>query len=509
MNITSRLCYLLLWAQIAFASNSESIQDNNGVISDQGQEIIADSETSAIAPSNNQQSSDNIALSSDGTGADSKNRSERLGIQRTKYAQFSFHLTKPVPKAKIDAYGFIRLHGHWDSRQIIGSLQDSSLLYPAPFLPDKFGQDINAHPTFHMAAYETRIGAYFEFVPMRSLLCSGIIEMDFRGPGLLASDADGDGAIEFTNIPRLRKSWVSIEWKTGSVRFGQDWHPLFVPECYAHTVGYNQGAPIATVGFFPIFRVYKLWDSYEINFAIISQALNASPGPLKNAAFGSGTLYIRNAVVPNLDLQFIKRFKDNLVGFNFDYKRLVPRIVTDKNIKVTEQVNSIIVQAFAKFEFRPCIIRTKIYYGENGADLSLISGYAVRTVNPETDFRTYTPTTAVGAWFDFVGSFHDDDMELGLFAGYTKNIGARHPLHIDPITGEPIIFVDDPFAKRIDYVSRLSPRFLFNFPNSGFIAGFEIEWTRAAFGEPNRFARICNPVPVSNVRFDFHLNYVF
>ena len=42
----------------------------------------------------------------------------------------------------------------------------------------------------------------------------------------------------------------------------------------------------------------------------------------------------------------------------------------------------------------------KVIYAQNAADHIMIGGYAVRTIDPVTDARTYSPTASINGWID-------------------------------------------------------------------------------------------------------------
>ena len=81
----------------------------------------------------------------------------------------------------------------------------------------------------------------------------------------------------------------------------------------------------------------------------------------------------------------------------------------------------------------PGRLRMKGIWSQNGADQILISGYGVRTINPETDCRNYSNTEAVAGWIDFSYLLGCDNHELGFFVGGTKNLGSQHKIYIDPL----------------------------------------------------------------------------
>lgn len=393
---------------------------------------------------------------------------------------------------KVIPYGFIRWEAYWDTRQNIGNREEQRLDYPDRYLPDIFGVDINAHGKWQMTPIETRIGLLLIGPQWRCFRTEGVIEGDFRGP----SDASILGF-------RLRHAYGKILWEGGSFIFGQWWHPLFIPECFPNTVSYNIGSPMEPQARDPQLRLTQRWDWFELAVAAASQRDFQSFGPI-----GMASDYIRDAVTPNLTVVTKGYFNDDnsMVGFAADYLRLVPRIVSN-NVAVCEHINSFIVEAFSSLIHAPWSLRMKVFWAQNGNDQLLLSGFGVRTVNSFTDERTYSNTAATGAWLDFSYIFCCDSMELGLFVGGTKNLGSRHALFIDPTTHLPIIYAFNGDAQNIDYVVRVSPRYIFKRDPIRF--GAELEWTRASWGTPNRFGKVCNGCPVDNFRILMALYYVF
>ena len=392
---------------------------------------------------------------------------------------------------KIVPYGYVKWETYFDTREVIGFREVNVILFPSPPVRDKFGRDINARGFWNMTAFETRLGFALTGPDWGDFKTDGMVEGDFRG-----------GADSTIFNFRMRNLFGRITWEHGNLLFGQWWHPLWIPECFPHTLGFAIGAPIDPQAREPQLRLSQRWHWFELITAAAAQHDYASPGPL-----GVNPIYIERAVIPNLHLQMRAYWKDNVVGVAGDYKRLVPRIVTDNNVKTKEHIDSFIFEAFAAFIHAPWSLRMKAFWAQNGSEHLLISGYGVRTVNSITDVRTYSNTACAGAWLDFSYLFHCDQMELGLFVGGTKNLGSRHRLHIDPLTGQPIIFALAGVAQNLDYVVEVIPRFIFM--KDPIRAGVELEVNRASYGTPNACGLIRNGCPVTDYRILFVLYYMF
>ena len=392
-------------------------------------------------------------------------------------------------------FGFVKWEAYFDTRQVLGLREDASLFFPAPYLPDIFRQDINAHGEWNMDAFESRLGVALRGPDWGCFATDAIIEGDFRG------------AFESTIFNfRMRNALGRIMWESGTFLFGQWWHPLWIEVCFPHTLGFGLGAPIDDPVRDPQLRYTGRWGWFELIAAAASQADFASYGPA-----GQIPDYIRDAVVPNLHLQMRAYGARHMVGVAGDYKRLVPRVLTNDNVKVREHIDSFIFEGFGtytiNFEYSAFVARMKAYWAQNGSDQQFISGYGVRTLDLRTDVRTYANTAAVGAWLDCSYYFHCDEFELGIFAGGTKNLGSRERLYIDPETHQPIIYSLLNVAQNLDYVVHVIPRFVFM--KDPLRVGVELQYSRASWGTPNACAKVENGVPVDNYRIFFAVYYLF
>lgn len=394
---------------------------------------------------------------------------------------------------KIKPYGYIKYEYYVDTRQILSYGETQELIAPAPIRLDKCGRDINAHPEFNMFACESSFGINITGPKCKCFKTLGVIESDFRG--LRETDI---------GVFHLKYAWGKIESPNSSLLYGRYVHPLTLLECTPQTISFNTGEP-----FEPYSRVAQLRLSYKFNclettltFAS-EQIETASNGPL-----GFQVKYMRDSKLPNINLQFKYYFnKKSFIGIDGDYKRLVPRLVTNKNFKVNEYIDSFIFQSFLVIYVLPVSIRAKIVYAQNGTDLLLMSGYAVRTIDPVTDYRTYTNITAVSGWLDTSYIFGFNNIELGLFLGAGKNLGAGDKVFINRCDNKAIVYTLFKEFKFLDYQFRVSPRFVI--ARDPVRMGLELEYSQAAYGCYDKYLRVHDACPVANLRLLFALYYVF
>ena len=141
-------------------------------------------------------------------------------------------------------------------------------------------------------------------------------------------------------------------------------------------------------------------------------------------------------------------------------------------------------------------IKGQVHYGQNSYDLLMISSFAVTSIDPVTDARTYTPLTSLSTWME-IHTTHPV-WQVGLFGGYTRNLGASETIDPNYVLGS---------RGDIDHVWRISPRFLYNIKK--FRLSLELEYTTAAFGTITTDGTIQDPESVSNLRSLIGVYYFF
>jgi hypothetical protein len=387
--------------------------------------------------------------------------------------------------------GYIKNEAFVDSYQVIGERQDHYLFFPGAPHYDRSCSNIKAKGRFDMLVIETRLRAEV----------AGPYIFGAGSHGIFEADAWASSALQI-GLMRIRHAFIYFEWEDKSLLMGQYWHPLLLPECYADTISFNGGTPIEPFTREPQVRLTKQFDTISLILAVCSHANTPYDGP-----YGIDTLYPRNAILPNINIQLLSSIKQHICGIGVDITRIVPRLVTNKNIQYTESLMSFITIAFAAFNWENLALRTKFIYAQNGNPYGLISGYAVDKIDPYTDKRHYTNTQCLNGWVDVV---YKGEVEPGLFMGVSKNIGASHkiiPSTIDPKTGtqERLIYADG--FENIDFVYRISPRIRWFL--KPFIFGAELEITGARYGSITQTARVVDAKLVNNVRTLLAAYYVF
>ena len=218
---------------------------------------------------------------------------------------------------------------------------------------------------------------------------------------------------------------------------------------------------------------------------INSQRDFLSTGP----AGGGNSAYLRNSAIPEMGLQYIYESYNRrcsgyktLFGLGIDYKYIIPRIVTDSNVYTRNGVHGLTAIAFIHRQGRLTAntswgIKAKALYGQNCNEYLLLGGYAYQhyddqPLNPKIDYK-YTPIQTVAAWIDLYTKIKEQ-WEIGLFGGYSKNLGSLQSIqsHNNPSA----YFVR---GRDIDYLYRASVRVKYTVQKIQF--GFEPEYTVAAY----------------------------
>ena len=213
--------------------------------------------------------------------------------------------------------------------------------------------------------------------------------------------------------------------------------------------------------------------------------INAQRDFLSTGTAGASSSYLRNSAIPEMGVQYMfGNFRNFSFGIGYDYKNIIPRIVTDSNLYTRNAVNSSAVIAFLHYYYRkyPYItpkfgIKAKAMYGQNCNEFLMLGGYAYKfldnnNLNTNKDYQ-YTTLNSVSAWVDIYANIKEK-WEIGMFGGYSKNLGSVHRIqnHSNPNA----YFVR---GRDIDYMYRASVRVKYTVQKLQF--GFEPEYTAAMY----------------------------
>jgi len=394
--------------------------------------------------------------------------------------------------------GFAKSDFFYDSRQVIypTSIREGEfLLFPSNVSRDANGKDVNGTGSFNFLSVQSRVGAALKGPDAFGAKTSGLIEADFFG-NENASLADVNGL-------RLRHAFVKLQWTKTEIVAGQFWNPMFTPETAPGVTSFNSGAPFQPFARNPQMRLTQNLTTYlKVIGCLYSQRDFQSYGPDATGASALSPSYLRNSGKPdaNLQLQLNPDSTEHQFNVGVDYKSLLPQLSTTANGKTYQSKSKLYSYtgfASLKLKFKPLTVKLYGIYAQNAADLMMIGGYVVKQTDAATGNNTFTNINTVAGWIDL--QTNGKKFKAGLFAGYTKNLGA----------GTEVTSTFYSRGSNIDYVYRISPRIMFFSGNLSFV--FETEYTDAAYGTANgdKKGGVTNSSKVANVRPIASISYKF
>ncbi|MEE4256332.1 MAG: hypothetical protein V2I47_04780 [Bacteroidales bacterium] len=388
-------------------------------------------------------------------------------------------IAQDEPAFGIRFSGFVKTDIFWDSRQTVAAREGHFLLYPANEKLDAEGNDINAKANFNMLSIQTRLRGTITGPDALGAKTSGVIEGAFFG------HSDGD-----INGFRLRHAFVKLQWTKTSLLVGQFWHPMFVTACFPGVVSFNTGTPFQPFSRNPQIRVTQNLGKFNFILTALSELDFVSTGP-----DGASEKYIRNSAIPTFNFRIEyhninkEENKEFLVGAGINYKTLLPRLSTDSNYKTSETIGSLSEMIYLKLRFPKITFKLEGVYAEDPYDRLMIGGYGVESyTDPMKDYVVYAPVSTASGWLDI--HTNGKTWQVGLLAGYSKNMGA----------GEDLVGPTYQRGANIAYLYRIAPRFIYN--SGRFRIAPEIEYTVAAYGETIKADGTVEDIKeIGNVRF--------
>lgn len=379
--------------------------------------------------------------------------------------------------------GYVKTDMFFDTRLTTNAREGHFMMWPQKEVLDANGKDVNERLNTNFLSIQTRLNLKINGPEVLGAKTFGFIEAEFFG----TSSGDVNGV-------RMRHAYVDINWGMTSLRVGQTWHPLFNADIYPGVVSFNTGVPFMPFSRAPQIRFNQYFSKeFCVSLTASSQRDFASYGPISDLPASD---YLRNSGVPDLTAGITYKTKGFIFNANGEYKMIVPKTTitnsTNQTIKTDQTVNSFAANAYIKVNADLFTFKAQGLYGQNLSDYMLIGGYALKSVEDATLKEEYTPIAAMTAWGEII---YGKDIELALFAGYSKNLGAA-----DNVSSNFTKATLYGKGTDIDNILRLSPRVIFTFGNFKFAA--EVEYTSAAFGTNDLTdkLKIINTKTVSNIR---------
>ncbi len=362
---------------------------------------------------------------------------------------------KQEDKIKLSLSGFVKHDMFWDTRQTVSAREGHFLLFPSPVEKDANGDDINEGMNFNFLSLQSRIALNIKGTEALGANLSGKIEGDFFAQ-----------ANDNINLFRLRHAYMKLNWTNTELLFGQYWVPMFITDCFPGTVSFSTGVPFQPFGRSPQVRLTHKLGKVKLIAIANSQRDYSSRGDL-----GVSSSYLRNSAIPEISGQVHFKLNDAILfGFNASYKQIMPRKETDKGYKTSETIGGFNSLAFIRIKTKPITIKMQTIYGQNIPDVLSIGGFAVAdTTDKSKGFVKYTTLNTFSTWADI--QTNGKKLQLGIFAGYSKNMGANDEVN-GPTFG---------LGTSIESLFRVSPRISYKVNKLKF--ALEGEYTVANYGK--------------------------
>lgn len=393
---------------------------------------------------------------------------------------------------KVKITGFVKAD-HWiDSRKNTDGVDGLFVYYPMPSSPDANGQDLNKVVTTNFSALSTRLRFNIAGPDLFGAKANAIVEADFTGTNDVA-------------LLRLRLANLTLSWEKSMLVIGQAWHPLSIPQFLPRTISLNTGAPFQCFNRNPqLTYTYKIGDGFKFLGSINYQCGYESIGPN-----GKSSIYLRNAVIPNLDFQLSKTFGKSTIGVAYDFKMLRPNVYNEvekvdiygskaKYKYVNDNtVKSHSILGYYNYTSDKLFVLAKQLYGQNLTEFLMQGGFGVSEIDPATGVQKYAASKGSSTLINFS---YGTKYRIGGTFGYLKNNGFTSNVKEGYSYGR---------ALDLQKMIRIAPSFMYVYKN--FQLGFEGEFNRASWGTVNYAdkGKVINAKEVDGFRFLTSLQYNF
>ncbi|MFA9389157.1 MAG: hypothetical protein ACERKD_05095 [Prolixibacteraceae bacterium] len=370
-----------------------------------------------------------------------------------------------IQKTSLQFYGFIRNEFYFDTYKGVDAAMDQFYLVPLYTGKDDNGKDFNNQGSAHLTAIASRIG------------------MNITGPSILGAASSANIEYDFAGVTtsepvliRIRKAFFKLNWEKSALLVGQNWHPFWGGNVFPTVASLNTGAP-----FQPFNRSPQVNYDYHINKLTLSATAlyenqYVSKGFYVCSNSNQQTLPKRNAVIPELVIG-AKYVNDNIaIGVAAQHNTIKPidRTTGTAGTFVTNEMNfSSAAMAYLKYKSGKLSVLAKTVYGQNLANLTLLGGYGVKSIDETTGAFTYTNYNNYTA---FVNAVYGKKYQVGVFAGIGENLGTTDAL---ALTNEGKTKTAG-MLTNIQNIKRISAHLAYNVDKFRFVAEYEL--TNAMYG---------------------------
>jgi len=387
---------------------------------------------------------------------------------------------KSEPKEPIVKFsGYITYEAFMDTYESVTSREGDIYLYPVRQALNSKGDDIKAYNQLNMISAQSRVRAKVNGPEAFGAKVNGTLEFDFLGKG-----------DDYTQMPRIRHMFMSLNWEKTQLTLGQTWHPVFVTECFPQVISMGAALPFNPFNRSPQIKLsYKLSDNLYLVGAALSHLDHKSKGP---------ALAQNNAVVPDFHGQFKYVSANFNAGLVAGYKMLKPRNMLADSTLTSETVGSFDVAAFAKIKVNDLTFKLYGIYGQNTSAYTMIGGYGAAHDPTTVADYAYSNINTMAVWSELM--YESGAMGYGLFAGYSANLGTSTTDYYN---------LDYTRGGNIDNIIRVSPRATYT--SGKVIFGLEYMLTTATYMDlvPGKYEAKVTDDAVMNHRIYFSAKYTF
>jgi len=382
-------------------------------------------------------------------------------------------------------YGFVRFESYFDSYKGLNAANEQFFIVPLYAGVDANGRHINQTPTYNFSSMATRMGVRISGPEILKAKTTATIETDFAGdlgvnPAML----------------RVRQAYAMFSWPNSSLILGQTWHPFWSGKVFPLVGGLNTGCPFQPFNRSPQIRFdYKPISKLIFSAAMVSEFQYKSYGFTKiDSMYPKAMMYTdksevfnRNAAIPEMVANIELNSGGFTLGAGTSLKYIQPTLYTvelaegrDVNKYVsTEYLRAFSFVGYGQYTKNKFTLKAKGVLGQNMTHLNIPGGYGVRSVDPATGGMKYTP---YNSFTSFINAIYGAKYQVGIFAGYMKNLGTRDALYNFGSSAAPLA-VTPGLVTQVASIYRIAPSFTINI--SKLRLEFEYELTSAAYGQGN------------------------
>ena len=317
-------------------------------------------------------------------------------------------VTATAQQSSIDFYGFVRNDAYVDTYKGVNAVKDMFYLFPNYAGVDGNGKDFNEVTSANLLSIGTRMGLNVGGPEVFGAKTSAKLEFDFIGKPTFS-------------VFRMRHAYVVLKWENSDLLIGQSWHPLFGGGAYPRIVNFNTGAP-----FQPFNRSPQTRFNYHLKNVTLSATASYDLQFLSKGPEGSSDQYKRDGVVPDLTLNIAYKSDNFNLGAASSFRTIKPRTKTFNDLYVSEDFSTAFTHTvFCKVTTGDLMVTAKTTLSQNGSHLLMLGGYGVSRRDSTTGREEYTNYNTLAS---FVNVVYGKATKVGLFAGYSKNLGTSDAL---------------------------------------------------------------------------------